>query len=201
MFTCFSREVGWKVGVFTPSRCSKMSLERFPQFKVYFSLIVIFCESYTRDFNLDQNTHLVIEVAQGAKYQLAASHSKICIVTPTWLEECEQQGRHVEEGLFPVIPYGGGGGGSRNNKSSFLPESIHRTHDQIFDIIGKETNFKRLLFECHQFYLMGFEDSPDIKQRLGCIIRRGGGTIHWELSDDVTTLVIYDTCHDALRYV
>jgi hypothetical protein len=46
---------------------------------------------------------------------------------------------------------------------------------------------------------MGFEDVPEVKKRVGRVIRRGGGTIHWELSDDVTILVIHDSCHDALR--
>ena len=140
---------------------------------------------------MDTNTHLVIEVAQGAKYQLAALHSKISIVTPSWLEECRRQGTRVDEGLFPVT----------DNRSKTLPLSIQPSHCHIFDILLKETNLKQSLFEYHLFYLIGFEDAPEVKKRMGRVIRRGGGTIHWDLSDDVTILVIYDTCHDALRYV
>jgi hypothetical protein len=95
----------------------------------------------------------------------------------------------VDEGLFPVM------GGSRKT----LPPSIQPSHCHIFDILLKETNIQRSLFEYHQFYLMGFEDVPEVKKRVGRVIRRGGGTIHWELSDDVTILVIHDSCHDALR--
>ena len=139
---------------------------------------------------MDKNTHLVIDVAQGAKYQLAALHSKISIVAPSWLEECRRQETRVDERLFPV----------RDGRSKKLPLSIQPSHCHIFDILLKEVNFKRSLFQYHQFYLIGFEDAPEVKTRVGRVIRRGGGTIHWDLSDDVTILVIYDTCHDALRY-
>lgn len=142
---------------------------------------------------MDQNTHLVADLSQGAKYQLAVSTSKIQVVAPAWLEECQRQGKRVEERLFPVS-----NSKPRSNTTS-LPASIQPSYRQIFDILLKERNFKRSLFEYHQFYFVGFEDAEDIKKTLGRIIRRGGGTIHWDFSEDITILVLHDTCHDALR--
>lgn len=140
--------------------------------------------SYTRDFNLDKNTHLVAEVPQGAKYELAASHPRIQIVAPTWLEDCDRTGARVDEATHRVL-------GSET--------AIKPTYRQVLDVLLKDENVDLSLFEFQQFYMLGFEDALEVKLQLGKAIRRGGGTIHWELSDDVTILIVHDTCHDALR--
>ena len=157
-----------------------------PEQHIYFS--------YTRDLNLDKNTHLVAEVGQGAKYELAASHQGIHIVTPTWLENCERTGTRVDERSHPISSIHG-----ENRKLS--PPPKQPTYPQIFEILLREQKVARSLFEFHQFYLLGFENAPEVKKGLGSVIRRGGGTIHWELSEDVTLLIVHDTCHEALRYV
>lgn len=73
------------------------------------------------------------------------------------------------------------------------------TYRKIFDILLKEEGLALSLFEFHQFYLMGFEEASEVKQQLGKAIRRVGGTIRWNLSDDVNMLIVHDTCHEALR--
>jgi hypothetical protein len=134
----------------------------------------------------------VAEVGGGAKYELAASHSRICIVTPSWLEDCERTGTHVDEGSHRVSV-------AHGDAAKKLSPTKKPTYRQIFEILLREPKVARSLFEFHQFFLLGFEDAPEVKQLVGKVIRRGGGTIHWELSDDVTTLIVHDTCHEALR--
>jgi hypothetical protein len=65
---------------------------------------------------------------------------------------------------------------------------------------GSDVNLSSsFLFEKLQFYLIGFEDNPELKQKISKLIRRGNGTIHWDMNDDISILLLCDTCDDALR--
>ena len=112
---------------------------------------------------------------------MAAAHSKIHIVTPSWLEACEATRTRADERDHAVGRY------------TTLVRRISRL------LQGFTSTNHRFLFEYHQFYLLGFDEDPELKMALGKLIRRGMGTIHWELSPDVTVLILNDGCHEALR--
>jgi hypothetical protein len=66
--------------------------------------------------------------------------------------------------------------------------------------VDRDTDLSRsFLFEKLQFYLIGFERNPELKQKISRLIRRGNGTIHWDLNEDVSILLLCDACDDALR--
>ena len=72
----------------------------FPTFwRVSRSFISIYKKSYTRELNLDKNTHLITEMASGAKFKLASSSkpSVIHIVTPSWVHSTEASGQRAPE--------------------------------------------------------------------------------------------------------
>jgi hypothetical protein len=148
---------------------------------------------YTRDFNLDKNTHLIAAAPQGAKYELALSNPSIHIVAPSWLFSSLQSRRRVSEnehGLLQAIgPQNTTSYVSRNNTLTILENLLRETQNES----------TRFLFECHQFYLLGF-DGHDItlKQNIGGLIRRCMGTIYWDLNEDINIIVLCDNCDEAL---
>ena len=117
------------------------------------------------------------------------AHPEIYIVEPSWLESCEKENQRVSETSHPI-------------RGPVTPATKHLTYPRIFEMLLRDSNnVDRSLFEFHQFYLMGFdgEEAGDVKRLLGKAIRRLGGTIQWDLSDDITMLILHDTCHEALR--
>ncbi len=131
---------------------------------------------------------------EGAKYDLAASDSRIKVVSPSWLEACGRSGTRVNEDSYKV------GSTELDMGANTLSTGNKPGYRQILHSLLEERKISSCLFEYHQFYLLGFENDPDIKALLGKVIRSGGGTIHWDISNDVTLLIVHDTCHEALRY-
>ena len=152
-------------------------------------------------FDLDQNTHLIIEQPQGAKFDLAMSSPEIYIVSPGWLDSCYRNWKRIPERDFcvqrkPVLD---------NRKpppptpttTTGTPQSLL---DQLDKALGDREEIKSV-FECHFFLLLGFEEDLELKKRLGKLIRRGLGTIYWEMTESTTMMILHDTCHEAIRYV
>jgi hypothetical protein len=136
---------------------------------------------------LDKNTHLIAETAQGAKYQLALSCKRVQVVTPSWIDACAKSRERVDERAYPLVS---------NRKSAKTPPTTSQVDELLVAGPSLET---RSLFECHKFYLLGFEEDIELKQKLGRLIRRGLGTIYWEMNDDVSMMILHDTCDDSLR--
>ena len=154
--------------------------------KIHFhSLIESLGGTYTREFNLDKNTHLIAEVANGAKYDLASSCPRIHIVRPTWLISCSQQGKHVEESIH-----------SLSAKKRPSPSNIL---SQIDALLKENTTSFPSPFEFHQFYFLGFEKDPKLREKLSQIIRRGKGTIFWEMNEGISIMIMHDMCDSVLR--
>jgi hypothetical protein len=93
----------------------------------------------------------------------------------------------VEERAYALLP---------KTKSAKTPPTTSQLDELLLAGPSLDT---RSLFECHQFYLLGFEEDIELKQKLGKLIRRGLGTIYWEMNDDVTIMILHDTCDDSLR--
>jgi hypothetical protein len=145
--------------------------------------------SYTREFNLDKNTHLIAVAAQGAKHDLAASCPGIHIVAPSWLEACSKSGKRVGETAHAL---------SDTTKKRTKPLSVLSRLDEF---LAAPAMALRSIFEFHKIYLLGFEEDTELKQKLGKLIRRGKGTIFWEMNEDISIMILHNTCDDSLRYV
>jgi hypothetical protein len=134
---------------------------------------------------LDKNTHLIAETAQGAKFELAASCPKIRIVSPSWLSACSTSGKRVDEAPYLLA------GATKPTK----PPSIL---SQLDELLAGPLEI-RSLFEFRRFYLLGFEEDIEMKQKLGKLIRRGKGTIYWEMNEEISMMIMHDTCEDSFR--
>jgi hypothetical protein len=128
---------------------------------------------------------LIAETAQGAKFDLAVSGPNIRIVTPSWLFACSKSGQRVDEAPYLFT------GTTKPNK----PPSIL---SQLDELLAGPLEL-RSLFEFRRFYLLGFEEDIEMKQKLGRLIRRGKGTIYWEMNEDIGMMIMHATCEDSLR--
>lgn len=155
--------------------------------RVFANLISIFC-SFTREFNLDKDTHLIAETAQGAKFDLAVSNRNIRIVTPLWLSACSKAGKRVDETPYLLD-------GSTKATKLQPPSTLSQLERLLADYVVEN----RSIFELHHFYLLGFEEDIELKQKLGKLIRRGKGTIHWEMNESISIMILHDTCEESLR--
>jgi twin BRCT domain/BRCT domain, a BRCA1 C-terminus domain len=154
---------------------------------------------------LDKNTHLITEVAHGAKYELAAANPQtIQVVAPSWLHtaiKLQQRPSEADHRISThsvvaftsnVVP------ATQLSGSSFLSRlenALNLSYDHQLQ--------RRSIFQSHQFFLIGFGDENDndtaLKQTLSKLIRRGDGTIYWELNEDITMLIVCDGCDPALQ--
>lgn len=165
-------------------------------------LILSLGARYTRELNLDKNTHLITEAAQGAKYDLAKSSDPkmIHIVTPSWLySSAESKERACEMahrlGSTIINP----GQVQMKAKSSSKPSLISLLDSALIEVgVSGSRLLQWFLFEKLHFYLIGFEGNPELKQKISGLIRRGGGTIHWDINEDISILLLCDTCDDAV---
>ena len=166
--------------------------------------------AYTRVFDLDQNTHLITNGPNGAKYALASSSSKIQIVSPAWLIESARNGKLMSEKDYRVVV------NKDNRKKKSPPPSRHALIQQIDELLSlnssdhdnhsKNTSLSSL-FECQNILLLGFDgnnkDGSDgsmmVKNKLGVLIRRGLGTIYWEMNDAITIMILHDNCDEKLH--
>lgn len=159
--------------------------------------------SYTRDFNLDKNTHLITEAPTGAKYDLAVSNdAKIRIVTSSWLRATFQSSKKANEAdhKLSIEP--------KQMTCPTLPSLISMANAMLAAPSGDSKDRSSLWEHCH-FHFLGFEKGHNmvypfeqvsqLQRQLSMIIRRAGGTIYWELNEDVSILVLCDGCDDILH--
>ncbi len=157
---------------------------------------------YTRELNLDKNTHLITDTPQGAKFELASSSNPpvIHIVTASWVNSTAESGRRAQEEDHNLLDF------TINNSQAHenVPTTFSGNQTTLSlannALLQGNLNLSRsLLFKSQQFYLIGFEDNPELKQKISKLIRRGNGTIYWDLNGNITTLIVCDECDDALR--
>ena len=162
---------------------------------------------------MDKNTHLITEAAQGAKYELAAVSSNpqiIRIVTPSWLISTSDVGQRAYEMNHKIIESTTTNNISEENRTEThsKPSLLSLVDDalggaavlKMDDESGNNISLSRsFLFEKLQFYLIGFESNPKLKQKINKLIRRGNGTIYWDMNEDISILILCDTCDDALQ--
>jgi hypothetical protein len=141
---------------------------------------------------LDKNTHLIAEVPQGPKYELAAANPQTMkVISSSWLYMAQQTKRRPLEAEHAI---------------SSTQQPIHQSRSFLLTCLEDAMNLllenqlqRRALFQHHQFYLLGFDNAnASLKTNLGTLIRRGNGTIYWEVNEDVTVLVLCDNCDPAL---
>jgi len=158
---------------------------------------------YTRELNLDKNTHLITEAAQGAKYNLAVSSDPqiMHIVTPSWLSSTMENGQracetgHLLESIINC-PNGNQIKTTNSSKSSLIP----LVDKALGEVAAPSVRLLRsFLFERLQFYLVGFEGNTELKQKISRLICRGSGTIHWDMNEEISILLLCDTCDDAVQ--
>jgi hypothetical protein len=169
---------------------------------------------YTRELNLDKNTHLITEIPQGAKYELASANPQtIHVVSSSWLQaattKTDQPPLESDHGVSLTNNHPNHPTLQRHHSMSQhlstrdLSTRLHQALEiDVFDNALNNTNRhlpRYKLFQHHQFYLLGFDNKHmEWKQKVGTLIRRAGGTIYWELNENVTMLILCDGCDTAL---
>lgn len=155
---------------------------------------------FTRDFQTSRNTHLIAQSAFGEKYETAIRSDKVFVVTPTWLHACHEDKCRVDEQQHSW---------SYSKRKQSLPLSPNKKtkyHEKLLmnslqQALSKGSPVPNPLFSGLQFYLVGFDENAFDEERklLGIITRRNMGTIFWDFHDEVTHVVVHDSCRDHLR--
>ena len=168
---------------------------------------------YTRELNLDKNTHLITEVARGAKYKLAVSSSDttqiVHIVTPSWLNSTSETGQRSLESDHKLELLLTGTAASASDAVDSKPSILSLVNDALGGdpalqlIMGMNENSSShtssSIFENLHFYLIGFESDVELKQKISKLVRRGNGTIYWDMNEDISILLLCDTCDETLQ--
>jgi hypothetical protein len=136
--------------------------------------------TYSRDLDTAKTTHLIAQTPEGAKYDTAvAACSNIRVVTPAWLETCVKTGERANEKQFTLI---------KDEKCTLLPPLEHEMEEQL------QRDQRTNLFLWCRFLLLGFDH--DCNVQLSKLIRRGKGTIYWELNEMITHVIVADDDDD-----
>jgi hypothetical protein len=123
------------------------------------------------------------------------------IVKPAWLDACARDRARVPESDHHLVvaagDSGGGGGGDDGNfnmdsdKFQSLSEALKSS-----DMVQRRDS--TLFSSCH-FYLVGFEVDSDLYLSLSRWLRRGLGTIYWEISPSISHIIVNDNCDESIR--
>jgi hypothetical protein len=154
---------------------------------------------YTRDLNSTQNTHLIASTAAGEKYEAALTFSHIEIVSPVWVDTCARKNARVGERSYQLCSSGieeDQPTGVDSNKK----EQLLSLADELESADMIERRNSVLFSSCH-FYIVGFKVDSDVQLQLSRWIRRGLGTIYWEISPSITHIVVNDDCEESVRSV
>ena len=121
------------------------------------------------------------------------------IVLPTWLDACEtsdsraDESHHLLEAVASsVLPSTSSQPTKTYGNSSFYqlepyPLSAASFRDRLCEQLERNQRDDSVLFsECH-FHLVGFDENDHLLAKL---IRRGMGIIHWELTPQVTHVLV-----------
>lgn len=146
---------------------------------------------YARDLDTSTTTHLIAQDPEGAKYEAAMTCSNIAVVSPGWLEASVKSKRRAEESLFSWRgPEKELGGELEDNMLEDLSPSL----DRLLQGLQPAT-----LFCSCRFLLLGFEGQEELCNKFAKLIRRGRGTIYWELNELITHLIVHDDCTQEIR--
>jgi twin BRCT domain len=186
---------------------------------------------FSRDLNLSTTTHLIVNEAQGAKYEAAVSAvaaassgaDTLQIVRASWIEECWSQGQMVDchrhgviepktmaiDNLYDTM--------TKPVSDTNKRVDLERDLDQLLASgSSQQPNHSWSISSCHCL-LAGFTDPTDengtmVKDRSGVhgklcrLLRLHMGTIYWEWNDinasALTHVIVPDYCMDeTTRYV
>jgi len=173
-------------------------------------LILSLSGRYTRELNLDKNTHLITEAAEGAKFALAISSNprNIHIVTPSWLiatSESGQRAREADHRIWsPMSCSEGNKYDTAKSSDNFLKSKIDNALcETVVTKVDRDcpsglNSSRSFVFQNLHFYLIGFDGNPKLRKKISKLIRRGNGMIDWDVNDDVSILILCDACDDAL---
>lgn len=179
---------------------------------------------FTKDLLTKSTTHLIAEQPGGAKFDEAVKHSqKITIVSPKWLEQCEIEKKRLSTDRFLIVQ------SVESTASNTLTQdedhiSLVQDCDELLPPGKLPPN---PLFSGLCFYFVGFDDDEEeeedenamscrdgddtrqngkvdlsiatLKQKLFRLLRRGMGTILWDLSDRITHVVVCQNCNLKAR--
>jgi hypothetical protein len=151
-------------------------------------------DSYTRDLNSTQNTHLIASIREGAKYETALSFPHIKIVNAAWLDACARKKERVPESNYHLVAAGDCVDDANNTNS----DTFQSLSDALKSPDMVERRDSTLFSPCH-FYLVGFEVDSDLHVSLCRWIRRGLGTIYWEINHSVSHIIVNDNCDESIR--
>lgn len=143
---------------------------------------------FARDLDTDRTTHLIAQVAQGAKYDTATACPSISVVTPKWLIDSFSERKQLDEAGYPLVPEAAG---VKEEQQSEAPLGGMLAH------ILEQRERNKMFYSC-RFLLLGFDiDSKEVQQ-LEKLLRRGEGTIYRELNETITHILIQDDCDQIL---
>jgi hypothetical protein len=136
-----------------------------------------------------QNTHLIALSPDGPKYEAAISCPAMLVVKPSWLEACYQSKSRVLEIEHTLE--------KTKKVETSVPEpiSLFAVLNQILPI----ASFNDRIFSSCIFMLVGFDEQSEERIQLGQLIRKGWGTIYWEMNDSVSHLIVSDGCDESVR--
>ena len=182
---------------------------------------------FTKDLLTKSTTHLIAEQPGGAKFEEAVKHSrKIKIVSPNWLEQCEKEKKKLPTDRFLILQSKENTATSTCSTTVNLTQDERHISlvQECDELLSPEKLPPNPLFSGLFFYLVGFDDDEEdddmvcgrdgdetqtvnvsnlsittLKQNLSRLLRRGMGTILWDLSDRITHVVVCQNCNLKAR--
>ena len=138
-----------------------------------------------------QNTHLIAQVPDGPKYEAAVSCPSMIVVKPSWLEACFESMSRVLETEHSLKPDHGNPMKQQSSEPLSLPAALNQ--------ILPTASFNDRIFTSCIFLLVGFDENSEELLQLGQLIRKGWGTIYWDMNDSISHLIVADGCDEAVR--
>ena len=121
------------------------------------------------------------------------------IVKPAWLDACARDKARVPESDHQLVVAAEDDSGvddgniNVNNNSSDKFQSLSEALKALI-----QRRDSTLFSSCH-FYLVGFEVDSDLYLSLSRWCRRGLGTIYWEISPNISHIMVNDNCDESIR--
>jgi hypothetical protein len=143
---------------------------------------------FARNLDTARTTHLIAQTPQGAKYETAAACPTISVVAPEWLIDCLARGKRLDEAAYALVEPA-----PVEAEDAQQEEPLGDALDQVLD----ESERNKLFYPC-RLLLLGFEEDSKEANLLEKLIRRGQGTIFWELNETITHILIQDGCDQVL---
>jgi len=177
-----------------------------------------------------KTTHLIAERPEGEKYIQAKKFARIEIVTPEWLEMCAKKQILLSPNEYRLVDQDGSNimNNSNSNVAKSRKGQTAAAADGFTGSSSLEAAMKELLsegkvppnplFSSCSFFLVGFplddrtntnaeesgmeQGSPlKVKKYLCLLIRRGMGTVFWDVNRHISHVVVSEHCDMKTRYV